>query len=775
MTSRSLSTSSRKLPARSEAAQTATEKASLPRVLLAAAMLLAVTLLVYWPALSGGLLWDDEAHVTRPDLRSLAGLGRIWFEVHATQQYYPVLHSLFWLEHRLWGDATVGYHLVNLALHLAAAGLFGFLLKRLGVRGAWLAASLFALHPVAVESVAWISEQKNTLSTVFYLAAALAYLRFDEGRERLWYGVASGLFVAALLSKSVTASLPAALLVLFWWRRGGLTARRDVLPLIPWFAAAMAAGLFTSWVERGLGAHGEEYSWTLVQRCLLAGRAIWFYAGKLLWPSGLTFIYPRFELDPSDLTGYAYPALAVTALATLWWFRKRSRAPLAATLLYVGTLFPALGFVNVYPFRYTFVADHFQYLASLAMFALVGACLTQWSAPWQRSVRLGLGCLVLGVLATLTALQSRTYRDAETLYRVTLERNPACWLASNNLAGLLQDQGRTAEAIALFEDALRLRPKSAEIHANLAGSLRSAGRTAEAISHYREAIRLDPGVENAASNLANLLRSEGQSEEAIALLKEALRLAPSAEAENNLGAALADDGRWLESITHYRAAIELRPGFAEAESNLGVALAALGRPEEALAHYELALLARSDYAAAEANLGYALLDLRRPADAIPHFERALALDSQEARAANGLGVALLTTGRPGEAVAPLDLALRLRPDYSRAIVSLAEALLQTGRSEDAIARLETWVGAWPEAPEPLQMLATALAKVGRCSDAIQRFEQGVRLQPENPAAHFNLGLALLNCGRQHEGLAKMQDVLRLEPNNARALSILRRG
>jgi tetratricopeptide (TPR) repeat protein len=748
----------------------------LARTLLAAAALVAVAVLAYWPALSGGFLWDDDAHVTRPDLRSLAGLGRIWSEVHATQQYYPVLHSLFWLEYRLWGDATVGYHLVNLALHLVAAALFGFLLKRLGVRGAWFGAGLFALHPVAVESVAWISEQKNTLSTVFYLAAALAYLRFDEGRERLWYGVASGLFVAALLSKSVTASLPAALLVLFWWRRGRLTARRDVLPLVPWFATAIAAGLFTSWVERGLGAHGEEYSWTLVQRCLLAGRALWFYAGKLLWPSDLTFVYPKFELDPTELTGYVYPFLAVGALLALWWFRKRSRAPLAATLLYVGTLFPALGFVNVYPFRYTFVADHFQYLASLAMFALAGAGLAKWSAPWRRWQRVGLACLMLGALSTLTALQSRMYRDAETLYRVTLERNPACWLASNNLGSLLQEQARTAEAIALFEDALRLRPDSAEIHVNLAGALRTGGKTERAIRHYREAIRLEPGVENAASNLANLLRSEGRKQEAVLLLQQALRLDPSsAEAENNLGAALADDGHWPEAIAHYLAAIELRPSFAEAENNLGVALAALGRPEEALAHYELALLARNDYAVAEANLGYALLDLRRPQEAIPHFERALTLDPEEARAAHGFGVALLTAGRPAEAVAPLERALRLRPDYTRAIVALAEALLQTDRSEDAISRLESWVGASPQAPEPLQMLATALARVGRCPDAIQRFEQGVRLQPDNPAAHFNLGLALLNCGRQREGLAKMQDVLRLEPSNARALSILGRG
>src|SRR5207249_11793569 len=172
-----------------------------------------------WPSIRGGMLWDDDAHITRPALQSVRGLWRIWFDIGATQQYYPLLHSAFWLEHHFWGDSPTGYRLLNVVLHATASCLFALVLSQLSIRGAWLGAFLFALHPVGVESVAWISEQKNTLSTVFYLSALLAYLHFDEKRERFHYYTALGLFLLGLLTKSVTATLPAALLVIFWWRR----------------------------------------------------------------------------------------------------------------------------------------------------------------------------------------------------------------------------------------------------------------------------------------------------------------------------------------------------------------------------------------------------------------------------------------------------------------------------------------------------------------------------------------------------------------------------
>ncbi len=190
-------------------------------------------LMAYQPAWRGGFVWDDDGHVTRPELRSWYGLYRIWFHLGATQQYYPLLHSAFWVEHRLWGDATLGYHLVNILLHMAATVLVALVLCRLRVPGTCLAAAIFALHPVHVESIAWIAEQKNALSAVFYLGAMLVYLRFDQERKSPLYCWALALFVLGLLSKTTAATLPAALLVILWWQRGRLSWRRDVVPLVP--------------------------------------------------------------------------------------------------------------------------------------------------------------------------------------------------------------------------------------------------------------------------------------------------------------------------------------------------------------------------------------------------------------------------------------------------------------------------------------------------------------------------------------------------------------
>ena len=527
-----------------------------PRRLLPALALVAAVWLAYLPVWRAGFIWDDDAHLTAPGLRTLTGLARIWTEPDVTQQYYPLLHSLFWIEHRLWGDNALGYHLANLTLHATAAYLFLLLLRRLAIPGAWLAAAIFALHPVHVESVAWISEQKNTLSAIFYLGAALAWLRFDDGRSRRFYWLASALFLLGLLTKTVVATLPAALLVLCWWRRGRLDWRTDVLPLVPWFLLGAAAGLFTAWVERHLiGATGAAYELTWLQRGLLAGRAVCFYLVKLVCPLDLTFIYPRWTIDPSRVLTWL-PLGGVLGLTLLLWrLRTRTRAPLAAWLLFTGTLFPVLGFLNVYPFVYSFVADHFQYLASLGLVALAASGLARLRAAAPRTGLLLATVLVLG-LGTLTWRQSRIYQSAEVLYRATLERNPACWMAWNNLGHvLLSDRAKLAEAIDCFDQALRLRPAYSEAHGNLGLALTRAGRAPEAVPHLQESLRLQPG---------------------------------SYQMHNNLGIALATGGRPAEALAYFRQAAALNPHLPNIQENWAKALLLLGRREEAAAHFELA-------------------------------------------------------------------------------------------------------------------------------------------------------------------------------------------
>jgi tetratricopeptide (TPR) repeat protein len=507
-----------------------------PRLIAAALALL--TLLAFAPATDGWFLWDDDAHVTRPELRSLSGLGRIWFDLGATQQYYPVLHSAFWLEHAIWGNQAAAYHVVNIALHATAAFLFFLILRRLEVPGAALAAGLFALHPVHVESVAWISEQKNTLSLAFALAALRVYLAFDVSRKASVYAIATVLFALGLLSKTVVAVLPAALLVLFWWRDGTISVRRQVIPLLPWFAASLAAGLLTAWFERTFLGADSRVGLSVIERCLLAGRVPWFYLGKLLWPDDLLFIYPRWTLHPSSWAQWLFVAATLAMIGAGWALRRRTRAPLAVALLFVGCLLPALGFFDVYPFVFSYVADHFQYVASLAILAAAGAALATVVArlPVQRR---GIGyaaCLaLLAALGTLTWRQCRQYRDSQTLFEATLAGNPACWMCLVNLGNGALNAGDVQGAIRLLRQALALNPNVSETHNDLGSALIRTGATVEAAEHFREAVRLSPNSVMAHTNLGGALALLGRVAEARAEFQTALRIMPEHEpARQNL-------------------------------------------------------------------------------------------------------------------------------------------------------------------------------------------------------------------------------------------------
>ncbi len=595
---------------------------------------IAVAFLVYFPALQGTYLWDDAGHLTRPDLRSLGGLARIWFEIGATQQYYPFLHSAFWFEHQLWGEAEVGYHVVNVLQHATAAFLFGLVLRRLAVPGPWLAAGLFALHPVCVESVAWIAEQKNTLSLTLYLAAALAWLRFADERRAWPYGLATALFLLALLTKTVTATLPAALLVVTWWRRGSIRWREDVLPLLPWFVAGWGMGLLTAHFEREMiGAAGADFDLSLVQRLLLAGRVPWHYLGSLLWPFDLTFIYERWTID--GFVGWQWLFLGATlgllaggALAAI----RGHRGWLAAVLLFGGTLFPVLGFFNVYPFIYSFVADHFQYHASLALFALGGAGL-MWLRGRLPAVGHAAIVAMLGLgLGVLSWNYAGEYRNAETLYRATLSRNPGCWMAHNNLAILLVESGRANEALPHYEKALRLRPNYAEGEHNLGFALNRLGRPAAALPHLERAVALKADYASAHNERGVALMGLNRFDDGRAAFEVAVRLDPRlGMARRNLGLALASGGRTEEALPHFERAVELMPDDVEAQVQYATALMVLGRLEQALLRYERALALDPENGRIHLQYSIALRRLGRLVEANQHQRRALELEPSLAR------------------------------------------------------------------------------------------------------------------------------------------------
>jgi tetratricopeptide (TPR) repeat protein len=532
-----------------------------------AAIAVAVVLAgAYWPAVHGAFLWDDVAHLPTPELRTAAGLWRILFVPGTSQQYYPLLFGTFWLEHWMWGDATFGYHVVNVVLHGVAAGLVWTVLRRLAVPGALFAAGIFALHPVHVESVAWIAELKNTLSGVFYLASMLAYLSFDDGpvahRPATRWLAALALFVGAMLSKSVTGSLPAAILVVLWWKRGRLSWSRDVVPLLPFFLVSAGLGWFTARYEADVvGASGASFDLSFASRCLIAGRAFWFYLAKLVWPVPVIFIYPRWHIDPMVWWQWAYPVAALALLVALALLRGvLGRGPLAAALFFVGTLFPALGFVNVYPFKFSFVADHFQYLASLGPIVLVSAALTR-AARGGRRLGVVLGIAVVAVLAVLSWRQSRSYQSPETLWRATVEHNPTSFLAQIGLGVIYEDQGKHQEAIEAEEQALAIDPGSAEARLNLARSYDAVGDYAKAARFYEEGLRLESGYAGAVRpRLALLYARLGEFDRAVVMARAALALTPnSSYAYAVLGIALKGQGDGAKADQAWQVAIRLDP------------------------------------------------------------------------------------------------------------------------------------------------------------------------------------------------------------------------
>jgi tetratricopeptide (TPR) repeat protein len=558
-------------------------------------LLLAATLLAYQPAWNGQPVWDDDVHMTSQELRSLNGLAHLWTQPSHKVQYFPLVHTVFWVESHLWGDSTSGYHFLNILLHFISALLLVMILRKLGIRGSWLAGAIFALHPVMVESVAWITEMKNCLSGVFFLSAALTYLTYTETGKRRLYISALGLFILGLLSKTSIAPFPLAILAVVWWKRGGLSWRRDIVPLLPFVLAGILFGLITLYVERThIGTKGPEWEFSLIERCCIAGRALWFYLGKVFLPVNLMISYPRWVLSAAVWWQYLFPAAALIAGCILWAMRKVWRAPAAVFFYFTAMLLPYLGFFSLFAFRYSFVADHYQYLAAIGPIVL-GAGLVDKAVGLVRGnggvLKPAVTVILLLTLGMLSWKQSRMYSDAETLYRTTIRKNPDCWMAHNNLGIVLAKMGRTDEAMAHYRKALELNPNYAEPHNNLGLLLSDKGRTDEAMAHYRKAVEINPNY---------------------------------AETHYNLGILLVNTGRTNEALAHLLRALELNPNLAEAHNYLGVLFAQCGRTDEALGHFQKALEINPDAVDALQNLAFALVQKRQLTDASSVLQKALA-------------------------------------------------------------------------------------------------------------------------------------------------------
>lgn len=705
-----------------------------------AAVLIALVLVSYSPAYRAGFVWDDDDHVSNNlALRSIGGLMRIWFEPGATPQYYPLTHTSFWIEYRFWGAWAPGYHVVNVLLHAANAVLLWRLLRRIGLPAAWAIALIFAVHPMQVESVAWITERKNTLSFLFYLLAMHVYLPLaglDSGasawnglngepvqRSESRYARALLLFVAAMLSKTVACSWPAAVLLLIWWRRGRITLA-DVRPLAPFFAVGIVLAVVTVLMEvHNVGATGPQWAFSPLDRVLIAGRALWFYAGKLAWPASLAFIYPRWAIDDGSTWQYLYPLSALLLVGAAWLARRHiGRGPLVALLFFGGTLVPALGFFNIYPMRYSFVADHFQYVAGAGLIALLV------SALHELAQRRGLPTLALPAAATVLALglsmlswrQSQAYASAETLWRDTLAKNPDCAIAHYNVGFILDARGDYDAAIRHLEEAVRLAPDETDALNNLANTYARAGRGDQALAAFQEALRRKPSDEVVLYNLGVLYGRMDKPEEAIKYYAEALRIRPDmAEAQSNLAAILvrrADEfiaaRRMDQAVALLDQAVAAHPADYESHRRLGAIHADRGRWDDAALHFA---------AAAEA----------QPSDVESLFL---------------LGRSLVQTGRTADAVKIYRDCLKVRPDAPGVLSALAWILAtdpdDTVRKGDEAVRLAEQAAKLTqhENPPVLDALAAAYAETGRFDLAIQTAERAVELLDEPEGAQLMIAV-----------------------------------
>ena len=543
---------------------------------LAVAALCLLVAVSYFPALSAGFVWDDE--LTLPNaapLHTWSGLAQIWFTPRALlpyeAHYWPLLYTTFWLEHKLWGLAPLGYHLVNLLLHTSVVLLLWRLLRRLEVPGAWFAAAVFAVHPLHVESVAWVIGRKDILATVCYLAAVLAYIRFAEMRRWRHYLLAVALFVLGLLSKSIAITLPATLLLWHWWRHGRVTTA-DFSRTLPFFLVGLGIVL-ADYVYYSSIEH-IAFAYSPLERGLIAARALAFYAGKLLWPAGLTGIYPRWEPGIGDALAWGCAAGCAAVVAVLWCGRRQlGRGPLAGVLFFAVALSPVLGFVDFGYMQFSFVADRFQYLAGIGLIAVVAgaagrACqraLGALPAPRTRPARLAIGVVgaaILAVAGLLTWNHVGIYRDDGTFFTHVIAHNPQARHAHYNLGNYLQAEGRYREARAAYDTALELQPDDPGLIGNIGALLDKQGRKEEAIAHFREALRLDPQHLNAIRNLAVVLINQKRYTEGVAAAQQMIARYPNnAMAHHLAGIGLFHLNRKAEALRYYDRALALDPNL----------------------------------------------------------------------------------------------------------------------------------------------------------------------------------------------------------------------
>lgn len=706
-----------------------------------------------FPALSAGFVLDDVIFSESPAIRAWSGLWNIWFspaELEGEKHYWPILYTTFWLEHKLWGITPLGAHLVNVLLYLVSVLLLWRLLRHLSVPGAWAVAAVFAVHPMHVDSVAWAIGRKDLLSGLFYIAAALCWIRsiggLDESRGRPpdsirvsrpgFYSAALGLFAAALLSKSVAVTLPVALAILLWWKRGRVTLG-DGWRIAPFFVVALVISL----ADLAYYTSGREFpfDYSFPERTLIAGRALWYYVGKLVWPADLAVFGPLWDIDTADLLAWAYVIAAVAVAALLWFGRHRlGRGPLAGALLFAVTLSPVLGFVDYAGMRISFVADRYAYLAGIGVISVLVGAAACGATRLRNPGRIAASAVLVAVLAVFGKLSwehAQVYRDRITFYEHIVSFYPGAQSMQRNLAVALNDARRPTEALAASRLELKRSPDSPWAHNTHGITLLKLNRLDEAEKSFIRALELDSSHKNALFNLADTLRRQERFVESIRWYRERLDADPEfAQAHAGLGAVLFHLRQYAAAVRSLERAVDLRPDAVTVPTLhfLAETLRKLQRNEEAIERYRDVLRIDPGFAYAQAGIGYALFDLKRYQESLEWLARSVSDEPEAPAAADRYSM----MGQASEALGRVDAAAK---HYARAL------------------------GLDPGNGGALDSLALLRFRQQRYEEALGLYQSLIEIDDANAQAHVNMGLALHYLERPEEARRSIQRAVTLDP------------